>query len=147
MHNCGKRCFPAFKLNTDVCGVNLCVQSKCGEIRTRKTPNTDTFHAVLNIKIKYSIPTPFETFHWEKYARKWILADPYCPLQERNPEFCLTGIYGSAQPVFSHIWRSVYAVWSSHQATFSKGFERTIRCKWKFSEILSPKFVYNMILI
>ena len=26
------------------CGISLLIQSKCGKIRTRKTPNTDTFH-------------------------------------------------------------------------------------------------------
>ena len=25
---------------------SLCIQSKCGKMRTRKTPNTNTFHAV-----------------------------------------------------------------------------------------------------
>ena len=25
--------------------MSLCIQSKCGKIRTRKTPNTDTFYA------------------------------------------------------------------------------------------------------
>ena len=30
----------------------LHIQSTCGKIRTRKTPNTDTFHAVLN---KYNL--------------------------------------------------------------------------------------------
>ena len=39
--------FPTFGLNTDIYGVNLCVQSKYGKIRTRKTPYLDTFHAVL----------------------------------------------------------------------------------------------------
>ena len=28
--------------------VSLLVQSECGKIRTRKTPNTDTFHAVIS---------------------------------------------------------------------------------------------------
>ena len=32
--------FPAFELNT------VPIQSECGEIRTRITPNTDTFYAV-----------------------------------------------------------------------------------------------------
>ena len=32
------------------CFVSLRIQSKCGKIRTRKTPNTDTFHAVLHWK-------------------------------------------------------------------------------------------------
>ena len=40
--------FPAFGLNTERYGVSLCIQSKCGKVRTRKTPNTNTFHAVLN---------------------------------------------------------------------------------------------------
>ena len=29
-------------------GLSLHFQSECGKIRTRKAPNTDTFHAVLN---------------------------------------------------------------------------------------------------
>ena len=33
--------FPAFR------SVSLGIQSKCGKIQTRKTPNTDSFHAVL----------------------------------------------------------------------------------------------------
>ena len=38
--------FPAFRLNTGKYSVSLRIQFKCGEIRTRKTPNTGTFHAV-----------------------------------------------------------------------------------------------------
>ena len=39
--------FPAFGLNTESCEVSLlCIQSKCGKMRTRKSPNTDTSHAV-----------------------------------------------------------------------------------------------------
>ena len=38
--------FPAFGLNTEVYGVNHRIQSKCGKIKTRKTPYLDTFHAV-----------------------------------------------------------------------------------------------------
>ena len=36
---------PAFGLNTEI--LNFQIQSECGKIRTRKTPNTDTFHAVF----------------------------------------------------------------------------------------------------
>ena len=39
--------FPAFGLNTERYSVPLRIQSKCGKIRTRKTPNTDTFHVVI----------------------------------------------------------------------------------------------------
>ena len=39
--------FPAFGLNTEWYSVSLRIRCKYGEIRSRKTPNTDTFHAVL----------------------------------------------------------------------------------------------------
>ena len=38
--------FPAFGLNTGKYSVSLRIQSELGKIRTRKTPNTETFHAV-----------------------------------------------------------------------------------------------------
>ena len=38
--------FPAYEINTERYGVSLRIQSECGKIRTRKTPNTDTFNAV-----------------------------------------------------------------------------------------------------
>ena len=40
--------FHSFKLNMEIYGVNLCIQSKCEKIRTRKTPNMGTFHLVLS---------------------------------------------------------------------------------------------------
>ena len=55
LHECGKRVrirgysgpyFPTFGLNTERYGVSLRTQCECGKIRTRITPNTDTFHAV-----------------------------------------------------------------------------------------------------
>ena len=39
--------FLAFRLNTGRYRVSLRIQSKCGKIRTRKTPNADTFHAMM----------------------------------------------------------------------------------------------------
>ena len=39
--------FPAFGLNTERHGVSLRIQSECGKIQTRFTPNTDTFHVVF----------------------------------------------------------------------------------------------------
>ena len=38
--------FPAFGLNTEIHSVSLRIHSKYGKIQIRKTPNTDTFHAV-----------------------------------------------------------------------------------------------------
>ena len=43
--------FPAFGLNTERYGVSLHIQSECGKILTRKTPNKDTFHAVRRQEI------------------------------------------------------------------------------------------------
>ena len=37
--------FPAFGLNTETYGVSLRIQAECGKMRTRITPNTDTFCA------------------------------------------------------------------------------------------------------
>ena len=38
--------FPTFELNTEKYSLSFRIESKCGKIRTRKTPNTDTFYAV-----------------------------------------------------------------------------------------------------
>ena len=40
--------FPAFGLNIERFGVSLRIQSQCGKMQTRKTPNRNTFHAVFN---------------------------------------------------------------------------------------------------
>ena len=47
--------FPAFELNTERYSVSLHIQSECRKIRTRITPNTDTFYAVYLL------------FIWESY--------------------------------------------------------------------------------
>ena len=41
--------FPAFRRNTERYGVRPRNQSDCRKIRTRKTPNTDTFYAVCEV--------------------------------------------------------------------------------------------------
>ena len=38
--------FPEFGLNMERYSVSLRIQSKCGKIRSRKAPNTDSFHAM-----------------------------------------------------------------------------------------------------
>ena len=40
--------FPLFGLNTEY----LRIQSKCGKMRTRITPNTDTFYAVILCRVR-----------------------------------------------------------------------------------------------
>ena len=41
--------FPAFRLNTERYSASLRIQSECGKMRTRITPNTETFHAVATM--------------------------------------------------------------------------------------------------
>ena len=48
--------FLAFGLNTDRWGASFRIQSKCAKIRTRKTPNTDTFHAMTFVLDLFDLP-------------------------------------------------------------------------------------------
>ena len=43
--------------------INLLVQSECGKIRTRKSPNKDTFHTELSLFICSKIQRLVVTFH------------------------------------------------------------------------------------
>ena len=43
--------FPACRLNAETYSVSLRLQSECGKIRTRITPNTNTFHAVQSANV------------------------------------------------------------------------------------------------
>ena len=47
--------FPAFGLNTERYFVSLRIRSKCGKIRTRITPNTDTSYALIVTQSSTSI--------------------------------------------------------------------------------------------
>ena len=46
--------FPAFELNTERYSVSFYIQSEYRILRTRSTPNTDNFHAVINSDINCS---------------------------------------------------------------------------------------------
>ena len=54
--------FPAFGLNTKRYGASLCIHTECGKIRTRVTPNTDTFHAMYFLYIETRIRTGTRIF-------------------------------------------------------------------------------------
>ena len=67
--------FPAFGLNTKRYGVSLRIQLKCGKIRTRRTLNTNTFHAVSKTELFANISNgsqPLTTLMEENVAR-WTL--------------------------------------------------------------------------
>ena len=53
--------FPAFGLNTERYGISLRIQCKSGKIWTGKTPNTDTFHAVIFFNWQNQLPVLFIT--------------------------------------------------------------------------------------
>ena len=53
--------FPTFGLNTERYGVSLRIPSKCGKIRARITPNTDTFYAVV-------ISDKFTTWYGDRFS-------------------------------------------------------------------------------
>ena len=57
--------FPVFGLNTEICGVNLRIQSEYKKTRTRKiSPYLDTFNAVTPLKGKGK---PHAGFFLKKY--------------------------------------------------------------------------------
>ena len=41
--------FPTFGLNTERYSISLCIQSKCGKMRTKITANTENFYVVIAI--------------------------------------------------------------------------------------------------
>ena len=65
--------FPAFGLNMERYGVSLHIQSKCGKIRTRITPNTDTFYAVE--MVFKNIKQYLELMLQKKLKKYWWLGE------------------------------------------------------------------------
>ena len=73
--------FLTFRLNTERYGVSLHIQSQCGKTWTRKTPNMNTFHAVVNDSHIFSIfwhqlffitiPLPLDETHLD--AVRWLI--------------------------------------------------------------------------
>ena len=50
--------FPTFGLNTKIYRLNLCIQSECGNIRTRKMPNTE--HFLHSVSTEYENKRPYD---------------------------------------------------------------------------------------
>ena len=71
--------FPAFGLNTERYGVSLRIQSECGKIRTRITPNTDTFYSVwksliiLSMNLQSAFCSSKLGLHSNGYKVLWYL--------------------------------------------------------------------------
>ena len=64
--------FPAFGLNPEIYGANLCIQSKYRKIWTRKTPYLNTFNAVVQNKTQNSF-----TFMVHKENKRFSDIDSY----------------------------------------------------------------------
>ena len=62
--------FPAFALNTERYFTSLRIQSECGEMWTRITPNTDTFYAVY-FSFIYLIIDGQQSFHFYETGLKF----------------------------------------------------------------------------
>ena len=74
------RIFSAFGLNTEKYGVSLRIQSECGKIRTRKTPNTDTFHAVIGLAFSFRL----NSFSYSILTLPNLLKTDKCSNKNRN---------------------------------------------------------------
>ena len=85
--------FPTFGILTEyrdiLCSVSFRIQSECGKIRTRKTPNTDTFHAVgyINQRLKWNYSHDYKissasAVHCKVFTRNkiWLESDMICKL-------------------------------------------------------------------
>ena len=94
--------FPAFGLNTETYGVSLRIQSECGKIRIRVTPNTDTFYAVTVSKSLTHSRAIFNTAtNMQEYGFSLTCIFTY---KGRISVICpYMGKYGSAKTLFSHI--------------------------------------------
>ena len=80
--------FLAFKLNTEIYLANLRIQSECGKIRSRKTPNKNTFYVVwlpyggnIDLKSVKDIVIPASsvamTFVWTIKALFCAITSPF----------------------------------------------------------------------
>ena len=83
-------CFPAFGLNSERYGLSLRSQSEWGKIQTRKTMNTDTFHAMYDGMIRSSPACLKQFYHEIQRIRTWICKNyPDETLYHWNRFFCL----------------------------------------------------------
>ena len=61
--------FPAFGLNKERYGVSFRIQFSCGKIRTKITPNTTTFYAVVFFRIR----TKYGKIHTGTFLTQWTV--------------------------------------------------------------------------
>ena len=94
--------FPAFGRNTERYGVTLRIHSKCGKMRTRITPNTDTFYTVIWKSYAYT------------YCTKTALKVMWLKRTTTQTNFKITstkffnGILSSILKVISPTWDSIF---------------------------------------
>ena len=110
--------FLAFELNTERYSVSLRIKSECGKMRTKITPNADTFHAVK------------------------ITRSGSC-----NSSLSLSLILGFQKPLGVRFWTR-HKMSSSHlrERKFKHNFQNTLDllCKWRHNiETTDPSFLHS----
>ena len=75
--------------------VSLCIQSECGKMRTRITPNTDTFHEVYwKTSLRNVFPSTFLAFSDSTFIKNWkvltLLRGSWWPLWISDSQPVLT---------------------------------------------------------
>ena len=88
--------FPAFGMNTERYSVFLRIQFECGKTRTRITPNTDTFYAVIQSESSSRIfyfpaNTTFKCLDYSENIKFWLVNEKKkwainwkCAMNEKN---------------------------------------------------------------
>ena len=69
--------FPVFGLNTERYSLSLRIQSKCGKMRTRITPNKDTFYVLYVINEKFR-KNDYIFFHRIEFICTGFSSVPLC---------------------------------------------------------------------
>ena len=64
--------FPVFGLNTERFGVSVRIQSECGKIRTRITPNMDTFHVGSVFSLNFEVKLISVAFSINKKGNRYV---------------------------------------------------------------------------
>ena len=96
--------FPAFGLNTEKYSVYLPIQSECGKIQTKKTPNTDTFSAILITWWYHENGHELLSFN---YIMKWALLFAHLRIVKISSRSMLAARPSLPVPYWSTVWLQV----------------------------------------
>ena len=113
-------CFPAFGQNTERHGVSLCIQFKCWKIRTRKTPNTDTFYSVVAFFFEREIGMSWSNRNRNIIQKIFTKVQPMSIKSELHLDLSFSGEKMKSWPLrekclFSELFWSVFSrIWTEY---------------------------------